>query len=361
MSGSNTITAYETREGGPPADFQSRSQSSKLRWAVKSPPSNPQVSFAGKTVLVTGANTGLGFEAAVKYAAHNAERLILAVRSKAKGEDTKARIVERTGYNNASITILTVDLTSFDSVQAFATALFKTTDKLDIALLNAGLGNPTYEKSPTGWEMALQVNVLSTALMAVLILPLLRATAAARRTSTHLTFVNSNGHDLAKREWLDDSKSLLKACNDEKGWVSEHSYSLVKLMGMAIMQAVARAVATAAAPPSQSGTSPLVVVNAVCPGLCKTDLGRKFSLGAKIAGFIFLAAFARSAEQGSRSLVSATALGPESHGRLWHHDILYPIGEMAKDEELMKRTWDEIWAVVTKDRPELEKALNSNA
>ncbi|KAI0444125.1 short-chain dehydrogenase/reductase [Xylaria telfairii] len=358
MSGPNTITAHESREGGPPAGFSSRSQSSKLRWGVKNPPSDPQVSFAGKTVLVTGANTGLGFEAAVKYAAHNAERLILAVRSTAKGEDTKARIVQRTGYKSSSITILTVDLASFDSVQDFATALFKSADKLDIALLNAGLGNPTYEKSSTGWEMALQVNVLSTALMAVLILPLLRATATARGTSTHLTFVNSNGHDMAKREWLDDSGSLLKTCNDEKRWVSEQSYSMVKLMGMAIMQTVARVTATSQT--NQSGTSPSVIVNAVCPGLCKTDLGRNFGLGAKIAGFVFFAAFARSAEQGSRSLVSATALGAESQGRLWHHDVLYPIGEMAKDEKLMRKTWDEIWAVISEGRPELESALNDS-
>ncbi|KAI0477993.1 short-chain dehydrogenase/reductase [Xylaria cf. heliscus] len=357
MSDPNSITALETREGGPPADFPSWSQSSKLRWAVKNLPSDPQVSFAGKTVLVTGANTGLGFEAAVKYATHKAERLILAVRSTAKGEDTKARIVQRTGYDSSSITILTVDLASFESVQAFATALFKSTNTLDIALLNAGLGNPTYEKSPTGWEMALQVNVLSTALMAVLILPLLRATAAARGSSTHLTFVNSNGHDFAKREWLDGSGSLLKTCNDKNGWIPEQSYSMVKLMGMAIMQAVARAATVA--PTGQAGTSPPVIVNAVCPGLCKTDLGRNFGLGAKIAGFFFFAAFSRSAEQGSRSLVSATALGPESHGRFWHHDVLYPIGEMAKDEELMKRTWDEIWAVISEGRPELEKALNS--
>lgn len=321
MSDPNTITARETREDGPPADFSSRSLPSKLRWAVKHPPSDPQVSFAGKTVLVTGANTGLGFEAAVKYAAHGAERLILAVRSTAKGEDTKARIVQRTGYNSASVIILTVDLTSFESVQAFATALFKSTDKLDVALLNAGLGNQSYEKSPTGWEMALQVNVLSTSLMAVLILPLLRATAAARGASTHITLVNSNGHDLAKREWLGESGSVLQACNEEKNWVSEQSYSLVKLMGMATMQAIARATT---APTGQSGAWPSVIVNAVCPGLCKTDLGRNFSIGAKIAGLAFFAIFARTAEQGSRSLVSATALGPESHGRLWHHDVLYP-------------------------------------
>lgn len=88
----------------------------------------------------------------------------------------------------------------------------------------------------------------------------------------------------------------------------------MKLIAIAIMQTFARVTTTAQT--SQSGTSPSVIVNAVCPGLCKTDLGRSFGLWFKIAVFVFFAALARSAEQGSRSLVSATALGAESHGTL---------------------------------------------
>src|SRR5207248_1749976 len=64
MSAPTTITATET--GGPPPGS---GMFSTLRWAVKNPPADPTVSFAGKTVLITGANTGLGLEAALKYAA----------------------------------------------------------------------------------------------------------------------------------------------------------------------------------------------------------------------------------------------------------------------------------------------------
>lgn len=297
-----------------------------LWWSRKHPPKDYQVSFAGKTVLVTGANTGLGFEAAVKYAALGAEKLILAVRSSAKGEEAKRRILERTGRSsgNVDITILIVDLSDFASVQDFVRSLGQETQYLDVALLNAGLGNPKFEQSPAGWEMALQVNVLSTALMAVLLLPLLRSTATARGKAVHLTFVNSHGHNMVQKDWYSSAGgSLLKAANDRENWDATKSYTMVKLMGVAVMQAVA----TEAAGSSASSTNPKqsgIIVNAVCPSLCKTDLGRNFGTMSHISEFFFQAAFARTAEEGSRSLVSATALGPESHGRFWHHDILSP-------------------------------------
>jgi NAD(P)-dependent dehydrogenase (short-subunit alcohol dehydrogenase family) len=89
------------------------------------------------------------------------------------------------------------------------------------------------------------------------------------------------------------------------------------------MQAVAKEV-TGSSASSSNPKSPGIVVNAVCPSLCKTDLGRNFGTMSHISGFFFQGLFARTAEEGSRSLVSATALGPESHGRFWHHDILAP-------------------------------------
>lgn len=322
MEHPDIITAHET-PGGPPPGL---SMLGGLWWSRKHPPKDYQVSFAGKTVLVTGANTGLGFEAAVKYAALGAEKLILAVRSSAKGEEAKRRILERTGGSrgNVDIAILTVDLSDYASVQDFVRNLGQETWYLDVALLNAGLGNPKFEQSPAGWEMAVQVNVLSTALMAVLLLPLLRSTAAARGKAVHLTFVNSHGHSMVQKDWYASAGgSLLKAANGRERWDATKSYTMVKLMGLAVMQAVAREAAGSSASstdPKQSG----IIVNAVCPSLCKTDLGRNFGTMSHISGFFFQAAFARTAEEGSRSLVSATALGPESHGRFWHHDILFP-------------------------------------
>lgn len=291
MEDSNIITAREA-PGGPPPGL---STIGEMWWSRKHPPKDYQVSFAGKTVLVTGANTGLGFEAAVKYVALGAEKLILAVRSTGKGEEARRRILERTGRTSGEVdvTILTVDLSDFASVQELVHALGRETQFLDVALLNAGLANPKFETSSAGWETAVQVNVLSTALMAVLLLPLLRYTATARGKAVHLTFVNSHGHRMVQKDWLANAEgSLMKAANDKARWDVARSYSMVKLMGMAVMQAVANC------------TSPDIIVNAVCPSLCKTNLGRNFGTMSQISGFFFQGIFARTAEEGSRSLVS---------------------------------------------------------
>ncbi|TID02535.1 Short chain dehydrogenase yanD [Colletotrichum higginsianum] len=351
MTDPNLITARES-PGGPPPGV---SLPFRLRWSKTHPPEDPAVSFAGKTVLVTGANTGLGFEAAVKYAALGADKVILGVRSASKGEEAKKRITDLTGCSPDAITILQVDLADFGSVTAFVRDLEKVTPRLDVALLNAGLGNPTYEKSSAGWEMAVQVNVLSTALMAVLLLPLLRASTAATAGSTpHLTFVNSHGHSMVPKDSPLVDGSLLKTANDQETWETNKSYSLVKLLGMAVMQAIARMTVG-----EKQQQQPQIIVNAVCPDLCKTDLGRKWAgFMSNVGKAIFYALFARTAEQGARSLVSATALGPESHGRFWHHDILYPFGELAQDEALMHKTWNEVVEAIAQDQPDILRLLD---
>ncbi|KAK4157708.1 hypothetical protein C8A00DRAFT_29392 [Chaetomidium leptoderma] len=67
------------------------------------------------------------------------------------------------------------------------------------------------------------------------------------------------------------------------------------------------------------------------------------------------------ADGGSTALVRETSRssspGPESHGRFWHHDILHPIGDLAKDETLMRQTWDEIFKVVVVAEPGLQQIL----
>lgn len=313
MSMPNFITAREF-QGGPP---QGLSIPWRLRWSKTNPPREPIVSFKGRTVLVTGANTGLGFEAAVKYAALGADKIILAVRCIAKGDEAKKRIVEQTGRDATVITVLKLDLAEYSSVKDFVSALQHVTPKLDVALLNAGLGNPTYEKSCAEWEMAVQVNVLSTALLAMLLLPLLRSSTAAPGAVSHLTFVNSFGHSMISRDFPLIKGSIFKTANDQNSWNATNSYNLVKLLAMAVMQAFARIEA--------GQEQQRVIVNSVCPDLCETDLGRKWTgFISRIGKTIFYYLFALSAEEGARSLVSATALGTESHGRFWHHDFLYP-------------------------------------
>ncbi|KAF2819043.1 NAD(P)-binding protein [Ophiobolus disseminans] len=312
----------------------------KLRWAVKNPPADPNVTFAGKTVLVTGANTGLGFEAAVKYAQKGCKKLILAVRSLSKGEAAKAAIIEKSNRpTEPFISILAVDLSSFPSVHAFATALEKEVHStgLHIALLNAGLANPAYTKGTHAYDTALQVNVLGTALMAHLILPLLRPTG---QDPPHLTFVNSFAHTEVQREWYaapPSAGSLLAFANDADAFEQRKHYAAVKLLGMSVMQHFARTAAGR------------VVVNSCCPFFCRTNLGRNFGQAMQVVMGAVQYFTARSGEEGARTLVGATALGEESQGAFWHHDVLYPMGELAMDGDEMGKCWGEIWGVLERE------------
>jgi NAD(P)-dependent dehydrogenase (short-subunit alcohol dehydrogenase family) len=178
-----------------------------LWWAARNPPADPQhLDFKDKAVLVTGANSGLGHAAAIKYAALGANPLILAVRSQEKGEEAKANIIRATGCSPDIFMIEILELTSFESVKDFAQRINKLS-QLHVAQLVAGISMPTFSKSPHGHEMALQVNVLSTTLLALLLLPKLSETAATVGPDSyvpHLSFVNSVAHLEVKPDWLAD-------------------------------------------------------------------------------------------------------------------------------------------------------------
>ncbi|KAL8704427.1 MAG: hypothetical protein Q9201_002418 [Fulgogasparrea decipioides] len=314
MAANSIIHAKTERPGGPPKVAPGPKL---LWWSARHPPEDPTVRFDTKTILITGANTGLGLQAALKYASLGAAKLLLGVRSIDKGNAAKAKIVRGTSFNADDIAVLQVDLGTFASIQRFVEDLNRATDQIDVVLLNAGVGPPSYKRSPEGWEMAVQVNVLSTALMGLLLLPKLRATAQARRGGlVHMTFVNSIAHADVKREWF-EGKTLLTVANEEKSWDAQKSYGMVKLLGMAAMRGVAKAAV-------KGPNGDAIVIYSCCPSLCKTDLGREWGTGMKVVMMGMQAVFARSAEQGARTLVSASALDSRASGKFWSHDILYP-------------------------------------
>ncbi|KAK4221178.1 short-chain dehydrogenase [Podospora fimiseda] len=340
MSDPNLITPTTT--GGPPPNL---SQLSCLRWTAKHPPTDPTISFSNKTILVTGANTGLGFQAALKYFSLGSSKLILAVRTLEKGQLTKSRLLSLVPSRSAdadTISIIPVNLDTFSSVISFISQLETETQTLDIALLNAGLGNPTYEEAPTGWEQAVQVNVLSAALMAVLLLPLLRRTFYLTGKKPHMTFVNSNGHDKFEKKWLGTETSLLRYLQDgmKKKWDAEKSYLGVKVVGMAVFKGIVK------------GAGHGIIVDVVCPGFCKTDLGRKFGALSHVFMAPMMAFLGRTAEEGARSLVSGSVLTEEGHGGFW-----FLFGGLVTDEKLMKRTWEKVFEALRKDCSDVEGIL----
>jgi len=278
------------------------------------PPANPTASFAGKNVLITGSNVGLGFEAANKYVALGASRVILAVRNVEKGIKAKEEIARRNGGNDSTIIdVWKLDMDSFDSVKAFAERADKELDHLDVALLNAGLVMRSFQQSPEGWEETIQVNVLSTALLGLLLLPKLRA-SKSRDATPHLAIVSSGLHVAVKRENLGHDGSLLRDCNSLAAFNGQRQYSISKLFDIYITKELA---SLASSPNGEIQ----VIVTSLCPGFCTSDLGRHYnSWVERIGMWLIHSMFARTTEEGSRTLVTATTLGLEGHGKWWKND-----------------------------------------
>ncbi|KEF58684.1 uncharacterized protein A1O9_06610 [Exophiala aquamarina CBS 119918] len=289
-----------------------------LWWAARHPPADPQTSFSGKTVLITGANVGLGLEAAVKFASLDAARLLLAVRSLSRGEDAKAQICRRANYDASKIHLYELNMSTFASVKDLRDQLSKHEPRIDVAVLNAGVAVPAYNLSPNGYEMTLQVNVLSTALLAILLLPLLHEASQESGGPSHIEFVGSDGHSMVKpNTFISSNKSgILDLVNSEAFFNFQTHYQVTKLLLMYTMEGIVRSYST-------KFSSPNVIITTVCPGMCRTNIGRDFSAPMKVINGIFQHLFARSAEQGSRTIVSGATLGADSQGEFWSHDVFF--------------------------------------
>ncbi|KIM23281.1 hypothetical protein M408DRAFT_27972 [Serendipita vermifera MAFF 305830] len=116
--------------------------------------------LSGRTVIITGANVGLGLEAAKSIYAMNPARSVLAVRSVSKGEDAKRAILFSTtkevslgqDRGETKLEVWELDLASFKSVKAFAERCINDLDRLDVLLNNAAIAIARWTTTADGWE-----------------------------------------------------------------------------------------------------------------------------------------------------------------------------------------------------------------
>lgn len=156
------------------------------------PKLDPSLSFAGQTVIVTGSNVGLGFSAAQQIAQRGASKVILAVRSLSKGEAAAQKIrdsLPKSSSTGTEIEVWKLDLSSYQSVKDFAARANKL-DRLDVLLENAGVVKVKFELEEEN-EATITTNVISTTLLALLVLPKLRETAEKFGVTPRLTIVSS--------------------------------------------------------------------------------------------------------------------------------------------------------------------------
>ena len=144
--------------------------------------------IADATYIVTGANTGLGYECTKHLFNMGAKRIILGVRSLEKGEAALSTLRNDTGRQDVG-EVWPLDLLSLDSVEAFAKRM-STLDRLDGLIANAGVVMTQFQIIE-GIESSLLVNVVSTLLLGLRALPKLQDSAHKLGTKPHLVFVLS--------------------------------------------------------------------------------------------------------------------------------------------------------------------------
>jgi NAD(P)-dependent dehydrogenase (short-subunit alcohol dehydrogenase family) len=149
-------------------------------------------SLVGKVVLVTGANSGIGKEAAQVFASIGAD-VTLACRSQAKCDEAKSEIEAKTPKGgNVSTAIL--DLNSLESVKSFAKEFLSHEKRLDLLINNAGIMDlPTYETTADGFEKQFGVNHLGHFHLTNLLLDTLKATAK-KYGSARIINLSSQAH-----------------------------------------------------------------------------------------------------------------------------------------------------------------------
>lgn len=254
----------------------------------------------------------MGFHAAIKYAQLGASKLILAVRSQEKGEVARATILKESAAWT-EIVVMTVDLTEFASAMAFCHRVNQEVGELHIVLLCAGIMMPEFTLSSEGYELNLQVNVLSTALIAQSLLPKLRETSKYG-SPTHLCFLNSLATQEIDEKWIHEDQSLIERIDDSSSFDHISQYYLIKLAARYFMKEMADA--------CEGDDS--VIINCCCPAMCRTNLHQYYGTFMRAILYPYKLVCGRTAEQGARTLVSATSLGRESHGKLWLNDELPP-------------------------------------
>ncbi|KAA8652893.1 hypothetical protein EYZ11_011212 [Aspergillus tanneri] len=279
----------------------------------------PSSAINGKTILITGANTGLGREAARHALALGATTVIIGVRSLAKGEVAKTNIESSTSCTDKNkVLVWPVDLSSFTSVQAFAARVrqyvIQDGGRLDMAIMNAGVASLEWAVTPDGWERQLQVNVLSTALLSLELLPVLLRTREQHPSSRpHLAILASDNHKSVKFPDRNADR-IFPVLNNQERWKRAQAaggpterYGVTKLMDIFITMELAQLV-----PRDQHG-EPLVVVNCLAPGFCKSDLLTR----EKVPWILKLvqALAARTVQEGSKTLLHAVTQGVETHGK----------------------------------------------
>ncbi len=271
-------------------------------------------SMDGKTVLITGATSGIGQASAVGLAKRGAT-LVLVGRNEEKTKETVSDIKQETG--NSNINYLLCDLASLASVRKLAKDFTASYPRLDVLLNNAGVIMFKRQLTVDGYEYTFAVNYLAHFLLSTLMLDVLKRSAPAR-----IINVSSEAHATGHLNF-DDLMGARK-------YRPMGAYSQSKLAAILFTRELARRLAATG-----------VTANCLHPGFVASNFGHNMGIGARFM-FLFLRPFQISVAKGAETsiyLASSPEVANLSGLYFTKKKSVEPSSE-AKDDALAARLWD---------------------
>jgi len=289
-------------------------------WTAESIPDQ-----AGRTAVVTGANSGLGLETARELARHGAD-VVLACRDTAKGERAVQDI--RASAPDARLEVAALDLASLDSVKAFATTLSERNGGIDLLINNAGVMASPHRRTSDGFELQFGTNVLGHFALTAQLLEQLQGRPDAR-----VVTLSSNGHKLGRIKFDD-----LQSERRYNRWVAYNQSKLADLM-LALeldrrLRAAGSAVKSVAAHPGYSATN---LQSAAAPAIDRWTMALTNMLVAQDARMGALPTLYAATQP---SLEGGVYVGPDGIGELRGHPRVVTPSRAARDPEAAARLWE---------------------
>src|SRR5262252_83059 len=299
---------------------QTRVRSTAGQWTEADVPDQ-----SGRTAVITGGNSGIGFEAARVLATRGA-RLILGCRDRGKAHDAVTRI--RTAAPGTDVGVVPLDLASLESVRAAAGQIRSGCEGIDLLINNAGVMMPPYGVTADGFELQFGINHLGHFALTGLLLDRL-----AGRPGARVVTVSSNSHREGRINF-DDLQS-------RHGYRRIAGYGQSKLANLMFTYELQRRLAAAGNP---------AIAAAAHPGLTRTDLARYLSRVMTAFYVLIERPLAQSAAMGAlgtlRAATDQAVRGGDYYGPTrWRGERGCPglIGssELSHDQHAQRRLWRE--------------------
>ena len=300
--------------------MQTRDRSTAGRWTEADVPDQ-----SGRTAVITGGNSGIGFEAARVLATRGA-RLILGCRDRGKAHDAVTRI--RAAATGADVRVVPLDLASLESVRAAAGQIRSTCERIDLVVNNAGVMMPPYGRTTDGFELQFGINHLGHFALTGLLIDRLAALPGAR-----VVTVSSNNHR--------DSRINFDDLQSERGYRRMAGYGQSKLANLMFTYELQRRLHAAGSP---------AIAAAAHPGLTRTDLARYLSPVMTALYVLVERPLAQRAAIGAlgtlRAATDPAVRGGDYYGPgRWRGERGYPVwvssSERSHDEGAQRRLWQE--------------------